>query len=170
MQALAESSSLPLWMQVVSAVVTWLGAVSVVVAVLTFRFSGPWIRLRGEVDSADNVRLIATNQGRIAGYISLLGIGTPRRDGLRVRPNTAVHVEPEIPIEGFQATELKVGEMKVWKATWPTDGVEAERRTNSRVTRPRKVEPGSRDVRVYATVNGKLRTGRITRNTDVTFS
>jgi hypothetical protein len=44
----------------VSAVVTWLGAISVVVAVLTFRFSGPWIRLRGEVDAAHNVRLFAT--------------------------------------------------------------------------------------------------------------
>jgi hypothetical protein len=158
-------------MQVVSAVVTWLGAISVVVAVLTFRFSGPWIRLRGEVDAADNVRLIATNHGRIAGYISLLGIGTPRRDGLRVRPNAADHVDPEIPIEGSQATELNAGEMKVWRATWPTGGVEVDRRIrSSKVTRTRKVEPGSRSVRVYATVNGRFRTGRITRDTDVTFS
>jgi hypothetical protein len=160
-------------MQVVSAVVTWLGAVSVIVAILTFRFSGPWIRLRGEVDAANTVRLIATNHGRIAGYIFLLGVGTPRRAGLRprLRPNAAVPVRPEIVIENFKPTDLKTGEIKVWEATWPADGVEADRRTlSSKVVRTRRVSPGSRAVRVYATVNGKLRTGRITYDKDAVFS
>jgi hypothetical protein len=164
------TSSLPLWMQVVSAVVTWLGAISVVVAVLTFRFAGPWIRLRGEVDAARNVRVIATNHGRIAGYISLLGIGTPRRDGLRPRPNSAIAVDPEIVIEEFTPTDLKVGELRVWKATWPEGGVEADRRRlSSRVARTRRVRPGSRAVRVYGTINGKFRTGRITPDKGATF-
>ena len=153
------SPSLPLWMQVVSAVVTWLGAISVILAVLTFRLSGPWIRLRGEVDAENQIRLIATNHGRIAGYIYLLGVGTPRRAGLRLRPNAAIPVKPEIVIPGFQATDLKAGEIKVWEATWPAGGVEADRRTlSSKVVKTRKVEPGSRAAWVYATVNGKLRT------------
>jgi hypothetical protein len=158
-------------MQVVSAVVTWLGAVSVVVAILTFRFSGPWIRLRGQVDAANRVRLIATNHGRIAGHIFLLGVGTPRRAGLRLRPNEAAPVQPEIVIENFTPTDLKTGEIKVWEATWPVDGVEADRRTlSSKVVKNRKVKPGSRAVRVYATVNGKLRTGRITHDKGAIFS
>jgi hypothetical protein len=157
-------------MEVVSAVVTWLGALSVVAAVLTFRFGGPVIRLRGEVDANRNVRLIAINHGRIAGYISRLGIGTPRRRRLRLRRSYAASVEPAIVISGFTATELRVGELKVWTTTWPSDGVRAERRTlSSEVVKTRRVDPGSRSVRVYGTVNGKFRTGRITYAKDATF-
>jgi hypothetical protein len=140
------------------------------VAVLTFRFSGPWIRLRGEVDAAHNVRLFATNHGRIAGYSSLLGIGTPCRRRLRLRRSYAVPLEPEIVIERFEATELKVSELRIWKASWPSDRVQAERRTlSSKVVKTRSVAPGSRAVRVYATVNGKFRTGRLTHDKDAIF-
>ena len=138
---------------------------------LTFRFSGPWIRLRGEVDAAGNVRLIATNHGRIAGYISLLGVGTPCRDRRRLRRDSAFPVEPEIQIEGFAPAELKVGQMKVWRAAWPEGGAKAGPRTrSSKVARTRRVDPGSRAVRVYATVNGRFRTGRITWYKDAVFS
>jgi hypothetical protein len=73
-------------------------------------------------------------------------------------------------IEKFEATELKVGELRMWKATWPSDGVQVERRTlSSKVVKTRSVAPGSRAVRVYATVNGKFRTGRLTHDKDAIF-
>ena len=99
------SPSLPLWMQVVSAVVTWLGAISVILAVLTFRLSGPWIRLRGEVDAENQIRLIATNHGRIAGC---------------TRRSTASSARTDHPRQGRGL--LLEGGAGLWTAGWNRRG------------------------------------------------
>jgi hypothetical protein len=153
-------NSIPLWMQVVSAVVTWLGAITVIFAVLTFRFAGAWIQLRGAIDDDRQIRLRATNRGRAAGEVSSLGLGTRHR---RVFARSSYSpLEPDITVDDFKPITLEAGTMKAWNAIWPKGEVHVEKRALSRtISKTRKVLPGSHCVRLYGIVNGKLRSGRI---------
>lgn len=153
-------SSLPFWMQVVSAAVTWLGAITVIFAVLTFRFAGAWIRLRGAIDEARQIRLKVTNHGRATGEVISLGLGTRHRRFFR--RSYYMPLEPNIILDDFQPITLEAGAMRTWDALWPEAEVRAERRGLSHaISKTRKVLPGSHRVRVYGIVNGRLRSRRI---------
>jgi hypothetical protein len=148
-------------MQYVSAVVTWLGAISITVAVLAFWFAGAWIRVRGEVDDARQIRLVVTNRGRADGEATWLGVGTPSRRWPR-RGLVGFHpVEPEIVVSGFEPTVVPAGAMRVWTATWPPEDVYAKRLVARGVIEDVEVRRGSRLVRVGALANGKWRMGRL---------